>query len=277
MAASSADISWSAFSDSIEKLEQAVTNMKPGTITSIRFRRSVQRAAQVFFRQCAVDLVRLGIDDDLFDQLNFATQSILTLSSSSSSKIAYVKAFRKLRRVINQVTLDREFKYWDQAAMSYQPNPLSETETLIHDTLSKLLPSAARSFKQAISDLSDTDRISYRGVANELRETLRETLDHLAPDQDVQAQPGFQLEKNQTTPTVKQKVRYILRARELAENAMRAPEEAASIIEDRIASFARATYVRSSISAHVAAEREEVAQVKNYVILVLAEVLALRL
>jgi hypothetical protein len=277
MAISSADISWSAFSDSIERLEQAVINIKTGTITSIRFRRSAQRAAQVFFRQCAVDLLRLGIDDDLFDELNFATQSIMTLSSNSSSKSAYIKAFRKLRRVINQVTLDREFKYWDQSAMSYQPNPLSATEVLIHDTLIKLLPSAARSFKQAISDLSDNERLSYRGVANELREALRETLDHLAPDQDVQARPGFQLEKNQTTPTVKQKVRYILRARELAENAIRAPEEAVAIIEDRIASFARATYVRSSISAHVAAEREEVLQVKNYVLLVLAEVLALRL
>lgn len=277
MVTPSADISWSGFSDSIERLEQAVIKTKTEKITSIRFRRGVQRAAQMFFRQCAVDLLRLGIEDDLFDQLNFATQNILALSSNSNNKTAYVKEFRKIRKIINQVTLDREFKYWDQAANDYQPNPLSETETLIHTTLSKLLPSAARSFKQALSDLSDNDRISYRGVANELRESLRETLDYLAPDQDVQAQPGFQLEKNQKTPTVKQKVRYILRARELAENAIRAPEEAISIIEDRIASFARATYVRSSISAHVAAEREEVAQVKNYVILVFAEVLALRL
>lgn len=186
-----------------------------------------------------------------------------------------------MRRAIEEVTIDRELKYWDRAALGTQTEILTETEILIYDTLNKLVPDAARSYKQAIIDLYDSDRLSYRGVANELRETLRETLDYLAPDQDVTAHPGFQYEKDEygkdrKAPTFKQKVRYLLRAREIPDNAVKVPEEAVAVVEDRVASFARAIYDRSSISAHVASERHEVVQIKNYVNVVLSEILALQ-
>jgi hypothetical protein len=54
---------------------------------------------------------------------------------------------------------------------------------------------------------------TFRGTASELREALRETLDHLAPDEDVMKAPGFKLERDRKAPTQKQKVRFILRSR----------------------------------------------------------------
>jgi hypothetical protein len=270
------DISWSSFTDSVEKLEKNVAKYRAANINAADLRSEAKEVAQIFFRQCAVELLRLQIEDELFDRLNQHCQHLLKLSTRQNSKKSYLKTIRQLRYVIDQITVDREFKYWDIAAVSSKPEVLTDQEALIFDTLNRLVSSAAISYRQALIDLANPDRISYRGVANELRETLRETLDYLASDEDVISQPGFQFDKDKKTPTMKQKVRYILRARETADNAMKAPEEAIGIVEERVASFTRATYERSSISAHVASERKEVSQIKNYVNVVLSELLALQ-
>ncbi len=150
---------------------------------------------------------------------------------------------------------------------------LSDLENTIYNALLKTVPSAAATYQQAIIDLSDQNRMSYRGVANEFRETLRETLDFFAPENMVISQPNFRFENGKTNSTMKQRVRYILKSRGAISNALRTPEDAIEIIEDRIASFTRATYERSSISVHIAAERREVQQIKHYTNAVLVELL----
>lgn len=141
-------------------------------------------------------------------------------------------------------------------------------------TLNDLVPTAALSYEQALRDLAaSTNGISFRGTANELREALRETLDRLAPDDDVMAPPGFKLEAGQTKPTQKQKVGFILRSRELPEKARKTPETAVLLIEGLMGSLARASYERSSISAHIASTEHEVRQMKMYIDSVLAELL----
>lgn len=150
---------------------------------------------------------------------------------------------------------------------------LTELENTIYNTLIEISPSAALSYKQAVMDLADGNRISYRGVANEFRETLRETLDFFAPENEVTTQPNFKFENGKSSSTMKQKVRYILKSRGLASNALKTPEDAIEIIEGRIESFTRATYERSSISAHIASEKGEVQQIKLYANAILVELL----
>ena len=59
-------------------------------------------------------------------------------------------------------------------------------EQIIVETLDDFLPSAAQSYRQGVQDLySGVPRFSYRGTACELREALQETLDYLAPDEDI--------------------------------------------------------------------------------------------
>ena len=87
---------------------------------------------------------------------------------------------------------------------------------MLISTLEAIVPTAALSYKQALTDLNICNhKISFRGTATELREALRETLDHLSPDTAIMKEPGFKLEQNQTKPTMKQKVRYILKMRNL--------------------------------------------------------------
>jgi hypothetical protein len=147
------------------------------------------------------------------------------------------------------------------------------TERRILNTLAKILPAASASYEQCIIDLSGPPRRSYRGVAHELREVLRESLNYLAPDADVMAETGFKLEQGATKPTQRQKALFVLRKRKLSREATAAPELAVSMVEELGAAITRSAYTRGSISAHVATSNSEVRQLKMYVDAVLAELL----
>src|ERR1700688_4182203 len=97
-----------------------------------------------------------------------------------------------------------------RAAGLVVPTP---TERLIIDKLARIVPAAAVSYKQCFLYLGGPLRHSYRGVAHELREVLRETLNYLAPDPDVMAAPGFKLERDRVKPTQRQKALHVLRKR----------------------------------------------------------------
>jgi hypothetical protein len=168
----------------------------------------------------------------------------------------------------------REIRYGQRiAAARHSPDP-SSLEGLILTTLDKLIPTAGLSYRQAIADLRATDRLSYRGTANELREALRETIDHLAPEETVRKSPGFKLEADQKRATHKQRVRWLLKSRQTPATAARVPEDALDLVESLTAAVARSAMERSNLSAHVSTTREEVQRMKMYVDSVLAELLA---
>jgi hypothetical protein len=112
-----------------------------------------------------------------------------------------------------------------------------------------------------------------RGTAVELREALREVLDHLAPDDEVVKVPGFRFEGDQTRPTMRQKARFVLRSRRYPDTTAKAPEDAASVIDELVASLVRSVYQKGAFTTHVASARASLRQLKMYVDTVLAELL----
>jgi hypothetical protein len=106
-----------------------------------------------------------------------------------------------------------------------------------------------------------------------LRETLREVIDHLAPDEKVSSMSGFQLEHGQSLPTQKQKVRYILRARRSPGAAVAVAVASLDTVEEAVAALARSTYQRGSVSTHVGATGKEIKSLKRNVDALLAELL----
>lgn len=147
------------------------------------------------------------------------------------------------------------------------------TDQLIIETLRDLCPNAAAAYSQALVDLSADKRESWRGPATDLREALRETLDVLAPDDEVAKEPGFKLEKDAHRPTMKQKVRYILKKRETPHGAMAAPETAVQGIEDIVGGITRSVYNRTRISTHTETDKKEVVRVHAWVRLVMCDLL----
>ncbi len=150
---------------------------------------------------------------------------------------------------------------------------LSQTERTILETLNAMLPASAASYEQALRDITQGGRASWRGTATELRETLRDVMDHLAPDESVRTTPGFKLEADQIGPTQKQKVRYILRARRSSSAALAVAEASLDTVEEAVAVLARSTYRRSSASTHAGTTGTEIRNLKRYVDALLAELL----
>jgi Predicted pPIWI-associating nuclease len=149
-------------------------------------------------------------------------------------------------------------------------SPAAEDDDIIRK-LDALVPSAALSYKQAILDIRDDTRASFRGPALELREALREILDHLAPDRAVTAAPGYAQEKDRAGPTMKQKVRFIMKKKG-KRSSSEAPEQAVTAFEEAIAALTRAVYERSSKATHIAGERQTVVQLRRFVVAILHEI-----
>jgi hypothetical protein len=270
---------WDSFGNTIEKLHKRISQSKAVNVNAANLKGQTQEAVQFYFRQIHPELQTLGVDSTLIAQINESMQALLRLSKGTHTKKVYLGLLKPLIKLMMDVSGAIELRHAEREFLSRSSTSfsLSKDETIIYETLLKLIPTAALSYKQALLDLAEENRISFRGVATEFREALRETLDHLAPDKDVTTQPNFKFEKDKKTPTMKQKVRFILRMRELPDNAIKPPEDAVEIVEERIASFARSVYERSSISTHVSTQKSEVLQVKKYVSTVLAELLGLQI
>jgi hypothetical protein len=136
------------------------------------------------------------------------------------------------------------------------------------------------SYRQALADLSDDKRVSFRGPALELREAMREVIDHMASDKDVMSSPGYKPEKDEhgkdrKAPTTKQKVRFILkqRAKGTGKAALGTAEDTATAVDGLVADVTRSVYQLSSVATHVASERAQVMRVKRYVEAVLHDLL----
>jgi hypothetical protein len=139
---------------------------------------------------------------------------------------------------------------------------ISRADERILAELRKRVPIAAASFEQALHDLSDSRRLSWKGPANDLREALRETLYALAPTDEVMAEPGFKLESSprpvNTGPTMRQRARYILRRRGVSEKTAKTVVESTRIIDEQYAALVRSIYDRGSMPAHSEASLADV-------------------
>jgi hypothetical protein len=108
-----------------------------------------------------------------------------------------------------------------------------------------------------------------------LREALRELLDTLAPDEEVMKIAGFKLEDGAKGPTMKQKTRFILKAREQSSDARKPVEDAVNVIEDQVGAFVRSVYTRASGSVHVQRSKREVLSIQRFVETAMVEILQL--
>lgn len=150
---------------------------------------------------------------------------------------------------------------------------LNDSDSSIIQTLKMVCPSAALSYEQATIDMLSNERLSWRGPATDYREALREALDTLAPDSDVESAEGFKLEKNTNKPTMKQKAQYILKKRKQTRNAIKPVQDSIAIVEECVGSFVRSVYTRASISTHTPTNKAEVIRVRDQVRIVLCELL----
>jgi hypothetical protein len=263
---------WDTFWKDLEAFYDAVRRYPAVNVNADSLRDDGRRLVQRYFREVRPELERLEVPKETLATVDAPMQTLLRLTAGRNNKRSYLATLRSARRLRPSVEAEREYGF-AKASSAGRVIFGSKFESDLHGTLGRLVPTAASSYLQAIRDLADAERLSLRGTADELREALREVLDHLAPDDAVTHSPGFTLEKNRTKPTMKQKARFILKSRGIATGARESTEGAVDRVEEGTAALARSVYDRGSLASHVTMTRTEVMQLKRYVEAVLAELL----
>jgi hypothetical protein len=218
------------------------------------------------------DPITNNINKSYITILDDKMQKLLAATHKNTTVNTYKKILSNLKKHLIEVekimllpsnNISHSKYYWD------------DKDKIIINTLQKIIPSAALSYKQALTDMQMSERLSWRGPATDFREALRECLDYLAPDKEVMSSTVFKLETDMKNPTMKQKAVYIFNTRNLSKSIIKTSQESIDIIEQCLASFVRSVYTRASVSTHTPTNRLEVNRIHDLVKVVLCELLSI--
>ncbi len=266
-------ISLKEFIQEVDSARKALNKEKSKKqLHSQKVRDSLRLIAENYFNLVRPSLIDIGRQDPDVAEIDWRMQELITLCHKKGSVTKYQSILAEAKSALIAV----ETRALVSPQIGNASTSISEVDNAIIDTLSRLLPSAELSYHQALLDLESNSRLSWRGPATDLRESLREVLDHLAPDEDVKSMSGYKQEPSTNGPTMKQKVRYILKNRGVGKSAAAPAETATDAIEEAVGSFVRSVYTRSSISTHTPTDKSEVLRVRDFVRVVLCELLAIR-
>jgi hypothetical protein len=268
----SATEDWATWWNELYALITLLKRGKGKLVSTLQTRNQAKEAVQHYFRRVRPHLIELAIDKAQIEQLDWISQYLLKLASTTSRRSTYRTRIRELSTVRNEIETSIEINATGVAARSSSTRLMTATEAGILATLEKIMPPTALSYRQVLQDLADPQRVSYRGTAAEVREVLRELLDHLAPDEEV-LKSGVKIDKDLKRPTMKQKATFILKARGLGESTRKTAEDAVEAVQESVGALARSIYTRGSLSTHVVATRTEILTLKGYADAVLADLL----
>lgn len=260
----------------ITDVEALGASLRRGQAVNVNDQSSKDRAiglATRYFNDIRPRLVTMSGETDPLLRHDELWQLLVRLAHGNNARRTYLKTIGALRKQLSEFNISALSTPVVPADPTAASTTLSREETLILRTLESLVPSAAASYRQGLSDLTGPERLSYRGTAAEFRESLRETLDQLAPDTDVEAQAWYKREDGQRKPTMKQKARYILTSRERNKTQRDSAEKMLVLIEELSGEVMRAVYNRASLATHIHQSKGEVLQIKRYVDTVLFDLL----
>lgn len=255
--------------DIVAKYKKVISKKTSINLNSQELKSDAVAIAKDYFSRIRVYIQENAMDAGIFTELDNGFQDLLRLTQGNNRRTLYLKTLKNIEGNAKKLNIIDVVQQKSKAEF-----PINDK--LLLQTLDSILPTAALSYKQALTDLNICDhKVSYRGTASELREALREALDHLAPDNDVRQEVGFKLEPGQTKPTMKQKVRFILKKRHLNDTKRLPAEKSVEMVEEIIGQMARAVYNRASLSTHLQTSKYEVLQIKRCIDLVFHEILEL--
>lgn len=255
----------------IQEVERARSGLNKvnGQLQSQKDRDQLRLLVERYFNDIRPSLVSKQEQSQAIKVIDDLMQELLILCHKRSM----AKRYQEVLTYVKKSLIELDSQNVASAGQIAGNNGIDFVDSQIVETLQAIVPSAALSYEQATSDIQSNKRLSWRGPATDLREALRETLDHLAPDKDVKAMPGFKQDAGTDGPTMKQKVRYILRSRGASKAVSGTTEEAADAVEEAVGSFVRSVYARSSVSTHTPTDKAEVLRVRDLVRVVLSELL----
>ena len=254
-------------------LQRVLGRIHTRHLNVVETRDDIRSLVQYYFGQFR----RAYVSDRRFEtnlaDVDSSMQDLLRYAQRRTLVSVYRRTLKNLSNALHELEL--------KSVVLSTPERMSIVSNTRHgrilETLAKTNPSSAVSYEQALLDLGDPGRKSWRGTAVEFRESLRELLDSMAPDDDVKAQAGFKLVPDTRGPTMRQKAAFILKSRRLSRTQSKPPLEAIDILENLIGGLVRSVYDRSSTATHTVTNRNEVLKIRDYVTLVFTELLEVSL
>lgn len=253
----------------VDNARKDLNKVKGQQLQSQRLRDELRSLVERYFNDVRPSVVSQQEQNDAVKQVDDDMQALLALCHRQGS----VKSYRQLLTNAKSRLIALDAQVVSSTALASNNQKLDPVDAQIVSTLQSIVPAAALSYQQAMSDLLLGARLSWRGPATDLREALRETLDYLAPDDDVKAMPGYKLEPNTNGPTMKQKVRFVLKNRGASKAVSGPAESAIDGVEESLGTFIRSVYTRSNVSTHTPTDKAEVLRVRDLVRVVLSELL----
>jgi hypothetical protein len=266
---------WHGLCSDFKKLATKIGAATSVNINSTPLRDEVKSVARRYMQEARPAVTGDGFAEEL-KLLDEHFTKLYELAEGKNKAVSYKWRINSVKKALPKITSRLEM----EIATASDGPAQSTVESQIIETLTALVPKAALSYQQAIRDLADSTRVSYRGPAAELREVLREVLDHQAPVAAVVKSDGYKPEKDQNgkdrpKPTMKQQVRFILKARGQGSSTTALPEKAVESVEGIVGGLARSIYDFGSTVTHIAGERQAVVNLKRYVEVVLTNLLEL--
>lgn len=232
-------------------------------------------ACRSWFDDYRQKLVVLEIAPELLIKIDEAMRSLLKLTNSSRRRSAYQAQIKKAKKSLDALIVDAQISEW---RLAKQDN-ISVADAEVVSLLTNLDPDLERRYTQAIYDLSDQQRISYSGTANELREVIRITLQLKAPDNKVTKKDWFQDARKKpksdlpTNPTQAERVKFILEKRRASDNAIKNTQSNEELIDSLLSKVVRTTYSRVNAGVHGKENREEIIRNLRYIHAFLMDIL----
>ncbi len=257
--------------DAIATVAKAVSRARAKVVNRHNLREQVRNLVKTYFETRRPRVLERYENGDRLQPLDTTMQELLTFANARTLRTRYRDKLKDAQKQLNDFEAAC-FTATSVVSGNHKPGITVQDRGLV-ETLDKVCPAAAASYAQGLDDLVDQQRQSWRGTATEFRETLREALDHLAPDQDVKGQPGFKLEKDRDRPTMKQKVVFILKSRRASSAAVKTAKTHVDLIEEKTGSFIRSVYDLSSASTHGSPTRDDAISIRDHLALILSELL----
>lgn len=255
----------------LDALIKKYTKTKTAVVNRHNLREQTRNVVKTYFALHRLALSQQCREEGPLQPLDASMQKLLSYCNARTSKIKYLAELKTAKKELGSIELKCLLSISNTSGGGQ--TALAEQDIAIIKTLNDLLPSAHKSYEQGLQDLADQKRQSWRGPVAEFREALRETLDHLAPDVDIKKQPGFKLESDQKGPTMKQKVVFILKSRQVGSTVIDTTKSNVDLIEEKTGAFVRSVYNRSSASTHGLSTRKEAISIKTHIALILSELL----
>ena len=250
-------------------LRTTIGRVKAGHINRETILEGARGLVDGYFRTDRPLLIDEFGDESIFRDVDALLQDLLRLTQVRTRRGRYLENLGALEKAWGEV----ELRCMPLARKMVGNPQVTDTQYSMLRMLENVCPTAAVCYQQALWDLADSSRKSWRGTAAELREALREVLDKLAPDEVVAQSSGFRLEEGARAPTMKQKARFILKSRNWSESARKPVEDATDVVEEKVGNFVRSVYTKSSSSVHIERNRKEVLSVLRFLEAAFAELL----